>query len=71
MAYDTIMMPWHAKQFIIVHMPQHIPEKKRKDYAFWHQFKDKASIIPGCPGACLKQDRVPVAALGTGTQSCR
>ena len=24
-------------------------EKKRKDYAFRHQFIDKPSIIPGCP----------------------
>jgi len=32
-------------------------EKKRKDYAFWRQFNQKPSIIPGCPGshtaACL------------------
>jgi len=26
-------------------------EKKRKDYAFWRQFNEKPSIIPGCPGA--------------------
>ncbi len=26
-------------------------EKKRKDYAFRHQLNEKASIIPGCPGA--------------------
>ena len=25
-------------------------EKKRKDYAFWRQFNEKPSIIPGCPG---------------------
>ncbi len=25
-------------------------EKKRKDYAFRHQFNEKPSIIPGCPG---------------------
>jgi len=25
-------------------------EKKRKDYAFWRQFDEKPSIIPGCPG---------------------
>ena len=25
-------------------------EKKRKHYAFWHQFNEKPSIIPGCPG---------------------
>ncbi len=24
-------------------------EKKRKDYAFWRQFNEKPSIIPGCP----------------------
>ncbi len=24
-------------------------EKKRKDYAFWRQFTEKPSIIPGCP----------------------
>ncbi len=22
----------------------------RKDYAFWHQFNEKPSVIPGCPG---------------------
>jgi len=27
--------------------------KKRKDYTFWHQCKDKPRIIPGCPGAML------------------
>ena len=25
-------------------------EKKRKDYAFWRQFNEKPSVIPGCPG---------------------
>ncbi len=25
-------------------------EKKRKHYAFWGQFHEKPSIIPGCPG---------------------
>ena len=25
-------------------------EKKRKDYAFWRQFNEKPSIVPGCPG---------------------
>ncbi len=24
--------------------------KERKDYAFRHQFSEKSSIIPGCPG---------------------
>ncbi len=24
-------------------------EKKRKDYAFWRQFNEKPSIVPGCP----------------------
>jgi len=24
-------------------------EKKRTDYAFWRQFNEKPSIIPGCP----------------------
>ncbi len=24
-------------------------EKKRPDYAFWRQFNEKPSIIPGCP----------------------
>ncbi len=28
-------------------------EKKRKDYAFWRQFNEKPSIIPGCPDACI------------------
>ena len=27
-------------------------EKKRKDHAFWRQFNEKPSIIPGCPEAC-------------------
>ena len=26
-------------------------EKKSLDYAFWRQFNEKPSIIPGCPGA--------------------
>ena len=30
-------------------------EKKRKDYsAFWRQFIEKPSIIPGCPGCILR-----------------
>jgi len=29
-------------------------EKKDKDYAFWHQFKE-SSITLGCPGACIRQ----------------
>ena len=28
-------------------------ENKRKDYAFQHQFNEKPSIIPGCPGSEL------------------
>jgi hypothetical protein len=27
-----------------------VPEKKRQDYAFRHQFDEKPSITPGCPG---------------------
>ena len=30
--------------------------KKRKDYTFWHQFTDKPSVIPGCPGSSLNAD---------------
>ena len=26
-------------------------EKKRKEYAFWRQFNEKPSVIPGCPEA--------------------
>ena len=37
------VMPPHA-------MTQAPIEKKRKDYAFRHQFNEKPSIIPGCPG---------------------
>jgi len=52
MAYGTIMMPWHEKQFVIIHMPQHILEKKKKkNNAFQCQFNEKPSIILGCPGA--------------------
>ena len=28
-------------------------EKTRLDYAFWHQFNEKPSITPGCPGQAL------------------
>ena len=39
---------------------QHAKEKKRRDYAFWRQFNEKPSIIPGCPGSaaciCLSPD---------------
>jgi len=28
-------------------------KKKRKDYAFQHQFNEKPSIIPGCPMATV------------------
>ena len=28
----------------------HRLEKKRRDDAFWRQFNEKPSIIPGCPG---------------------
>jgi len=24
-------------------------EKKRKDYAFWRQFNETPSVVPGCP----------------------
>ncbi len=30
-----------------------VVEKKRKDYAFWRQFNEKPSIIPGYPGATV------------------
>jgi len=30
-------------------------KKKRKDYAFWRQFNEKPSIIPGCPGTPLQK----------------
>ena len=30
-----------------------VTEKKRKDYAFWRQFNEKPSIIPGCPGRAV------------------
>ena len=29
---------------------------KREDYAFWRQFHEKPSIIPGCPGAHTSND---------------
>ncbi len=29
-----------------------VREKKRKDYAFWHQFNEKPSVMPGCPFGC-------------------
>ena len=28
--------------------------KNRKDYAFWRRCDQKPSVIPGCPGSCLK-----------------
>jgi len=28
-------------------------EKKRIEYAFWRQFNEKPSVIPGCPGVGL------------------
>ena len=28
-------------------------KKKRKECAFWRQFNEKPSIIPGCPGVCF------------------
>jgi len=31
-------------------LPHRQKKKKRKDYTFWHQFNEKPSIIPGCPG---------------------
>ncbi len=33
----------------MVHADTLAHEKKRKDYAFWRQFIEKPSIIPGCP----------------------
>jgi len=36
-------------------------KKKRKDYAFWHQFNEKPSIIPGCPAfATLQNSSYPL-----------
>ena len=32
-----------------------LKEKKRNDYAFWRQFNEKPSIIPGCPGTGVLQ----------------
>jgi len=34
---------------LLHHQPTRNEEKKRKYYAFWHQFHEKPSIIPGCP----------------------
>ena len=31
-------------------------KKKRKDYAFWRQFNEKPSVIPGCPGTVAEQE---------------
>jgi len=31
-----------------------VPEKKRQDYAFRHQFDEKPSITPGCPGKAVQ-----------------
>ena len=36
-------------------------EKKRKDYAFWRQFNEKRSVIPGCPG----QSRLRMSSTGS------
>ena len=33
--------------------------KKRTDYAFWRQFDEKPSIIPGCPGMIKVMIRSP------------
>ena len=47
-------------------MPLKRKGKKRKDYAFWRQFNEKPSIIPGCRGSCRvkKEDSV-----GAGPQN--
>ena len=42
--------------WMIVLGPVSRKAKKRKDYTFWHQFNDKPSVIPGCPGSSLNAD---------------
>ena len=38
-------------------------DKTRKSYTFWHQFDEKPSIIPGCPGVLSVPDQPLVCIL--------
>ena len=45
----NIFMSDHDTGILPLQMHANRKEKKRKDYAFWRQFNEKPSIIPGCP----------------------
>ncbi len=48
-----------------------LKEKKRKDYAFWRQFNEKPSIIPGCPARpCLCPHWQPLSGKRPASQCC-
>jgi len=46
---------WKSSSYMSVKAPQQLVRKetKRKDCAFWRQFNEKPSTIPGCPGQQL------------------
>ncbi len=37
----------HQQEVMVALQCMHMQEKKRKDYAFWHQLNEKPSIMPG------------------------
>ena len=58
MACLAFCMSWKRAAFLpwwlgmrLLQWPNQQSRKKRKDYAFRHQFNEKPSIIPDCPGS--------------------
>ncbi len=46
---EAIFLPDMLEEFLQASL-LHSCAQKRKDYAFRHQFNEKPSVIPGCPG---------------------
>jgi len=53
----TVTVDTGVQQLLLLTACCFVDEKKRKDYAFWRQYNEKLSIIPGFPGcfvgACI------------------
>ncbi len=60
---------WFIVNLVVV--VEHVNREKkerRKDYAFRHQFNEKPSIIPGCPGDVNRHSIQKVASQASGFQ---
>ena len=48
--YQAHVLKQRGNQYLLSWSGESEKEKKTKDYAFWRQFNEKPSIVPGCPG---------------------